>query len=761
MNGPTFAPAPVHVSAPPPAPRPPARPPARPAVAKPADDSAAALRVLTYLRLHWLLILFCGSLLGAGLAYAAWNLLPPKYESYAVLQAASVPTAIGGGNDPTAGRTEFTTFMKTQAQLLKFNFVLESALSDADFKIASLPTLSGQKNPIKYLDEKLDIRYTEGAETIRVLLEGDRPEDIQKIVNAVVKAYKREVIDIEARQKTALRQNVEKAKVDIEDQMKMRAQGKPDYYKGAIPPALMQASATVPSAMPGGDPGVQQAVATSAQGSAGEHEKIKKAKYSIAAAKFLQLDGEVKRFPVYIKDRKADIDQLTKQLDALKNAPPDPDVLEAADKDGDVVRLQHLAAQYERDARFLANVVGNPNGAKVAQAKQHAEGVVAEWIHLRDKKAHAAQQARNKPKEDRLREQIDKLNNELASLAEREKVARAELEDAKKDVIDMPIDPKKAAEDAALVDPLRTEMLAQDSAYQQVTAQAIRLQFEPPDRMTVRQHASAPLPKDGKKQIIGTIVAALMGFALIGLGAVVAESAVRRVSSLGELKTSLPTPVVGVIPWQPGLVADPIRRADIAECIDKLRSYVAQTYLARGATTVAVTSPVGDEGKSFTAFGLANSLARSGYKTLLVDFDLRTPTLHALAGVDNANGVCELLRGETDPRTAVLGLPDGLWFLPAGTWSDAARQAAVGSRLESLIAKLKQPFDCVVLHGHALLTVAETVEIARRSEAVLLCTLYRESKVPLLQKAADRLAAMEVPFTGVVYLGATPHEALC
>ncbi|MGL6096508.1 MAG: hypothetical protein ACRC7O_12010, partial [Fimbriiglobus sp.] len=63
MTGPTFAPAPTT-----PAVRPP-RPPARTAPAiKPADDAAAALRVLTYLRLHWMAILFTGTLLGAGLA---------------------------------------------------------------------------------------------------------------------------------------------------------------------------------------------------------------------------------------------------------------------------------------------------------------------------------------------------------------------------------------------------------------------------------------------------------------------------------------------------------------------------------------------------------------------------------------------------------------------------------------------------------------------------------------------------------------------
>src|SRR5581483_7171484 len=139
----------------------------------------------------------------------------------------------------------------------------------------------------------------------------------------------------------------------------------------------------------------------------------------------------------------------------------------------------------------------------------------------------------------------------------------------------------------------------------------------------------------------------------------------------------------------------------------------------------------------------------------------RHPSLHAFAGVGNETGVCELLRGESDPRSAVVVLPNGLYFLPAGKWSDEARQAAVGGRLEQLLNRLKEPFDCVVLHGHALLTVAESVEIARRSEVVLLCTLYPVTRLPLLKRAAVRLTAMEVPYSGVVYLGATAHEALC
>jgi succinoglycan biosynthesis transport protein ExoP len=222
-------------------------------------------------------------------------------------------------------------------------------------------------------------------------------------------------------------------------------------------------------------------------------------------------------------------------------------------------------------------------------------------------------------------------------------------------------------------------------------------------------------------------------------------------------------PVVGVIPGQMGGAADrdPLKRAAANESLDKLRTYVSQTWLARGATTVAVTSPLGEEGKAFAAFGLASSLAQSGYKTLLVDFDLRDPQLHGLAGVANQNGVCELLRSEIDPAAAIQYLPNGLHLVPCGKWSDEARKAATGERLESLLSKLRGPYDCVVLHGHALLTAAESVEVARRCEVVLICARYRETTTPLLKRAAERVAAMEIPYSGVVYIGSTDQESLC
>src|SRR4051794_28925406 len=112
MNGPTFTPpsAPPATSA--------ARPlPPRPAPPKPAkaEPSAGGVMVLTYLRLHWMTILFCGLLLGSGLSSAAGARLAGKYESYALLHVASTPTGVGPAQDPNRRKTEFVTYLKTTA----------------------------------------------------------------------------------------------------------------------------------------------------------------------------------------------------------------------------------------------------------------------------------------------------------------------------------------------------------------------------------------------------------------------------------------------------------------------------------------------------------------------------------------------------------------------------------------------------------------------------------------------------------------------
>lgn len=769
MNGPHFAPPQTDTVSLRPAslPRPAARPPARP------EPAPAAPMILTYLRLHWMTILFSGSLLGAVLAYAAWSLLPSKYESYALLQVASTPSAIAAPNDPNRGKTEFVTYLKTNAQLIKSDFVLNSALSDTKYHIADLPTLREQKNPIKYLDEKLVVQFSDGSEVIRVSLEGDRPDDVRKIVDAVKDAYYREVVEKEIAQKVYLKQKVEEAKSALETQMRIKT-GVP--APNLLPPSVVAAAQpttpvpNLPGApgpitpigavlpVPGSAPGI-------AAGAIVESDAVRRALFQSTIQKVAQLKTELEQFPVVIAEKAAEIDRLKKQLDALKAGEPSAEAIAAAEKDADVIIKVAVAEKLRSDYNFRRDVAQNPNATVIQDLRIAAEKAEAEAERVKLEKAKALESARSRDLSQRLTYNLELAQSHLVSFQKREQVTRQQLETAKKELNETPLDAKAMEKKGPAVDPTLTDLLTHDSIYARLTAQliSIELELQSPQRVRKLQDASSPSVKDTKKQILGTIVAGLFGFVLLGLGAVAYETKARKVCSLAELKTVGPTPVVGVIPWAPdgSTARDPIKRADAIEAIDKLRSQVTQAWLARGATTIAVTSPLGDEGKAFTAFGLANSLTLAGYKTLVIDFDLRNPSLHPYAGVPNTIGVCELMRGEVTPQQAVLALPNGLCVLPAGQWSDEARLAAVGGRFESLLTRLREPFDCVILHGHALLTVAESIEVARRADVVLLCTLYRETRMPLLKRATERLATMEVAHSGVVYLGATPNETLC
>jgi succinoglycan biosynthesis transport protein ExoP len=432
------------------------------------------------------------------------------------------------------------------------------------------------------------------------------------------------------------------------------------------------------------------------------------------------------------------------------------------------LRTKFAKSRYETAFSAAGNDDSPPGVQNFKEAWKAQEARLKE---LREEKARAIETVKRSADARQLATEWETVKHSVERLEAQLASAKVSLDKSGKQLVDLPAPPSGVTQAGYLAgrgspyDLENTDLMTIDMIFSRLVQQyhLTKLELDSPARVRLLQPASNPTQRDVRKQVLATVFAGLMGYMLLALGVVAFETMGRRVSSLTDLKSAGPAAIVGVIPCQPGeaLGHDPVKRAAANEALDKLRAYVSQTWLSRGVTTVAVTSPIGDEGKAFVAFGLASSLAQAGYRTLAIDFDLRDPALHAYAGVANSAGVCEVVRGEIEAPAAVQALPSGLDLMTAGKWSDEARKAAVGGRLEALLARLKEPYDCVVLHGHALLTVAETIEVARRCEVVLVCAQYRETKLPLLRKATDRVATMEIPYSGVVYIGATEQESLC
>jgi Mrp family chromosome partitioning ATPase len=752
MNGPHIAAMPAG----PAAPRPPAGAPRH---AKPEAEANPSLRILTYLRLHWLMIAFCGTLLGGTGAYAAWELLPSKFESYSLLQVSSAPTALASSNNPNQGRTDFATYVKTTATLVKADFVLNAALRD----IKDLNTIKNQKDPIKFLNEELVVLATDGSEVVKVSMAGHDPGDVKKIVDAVQKAFMAEVVQKEIMEKKVFLQKVEDAKQQVQTLLEVKQKRSDNILK-----ASGTDNAPMPFPVPPMGGGVGLAPAPALMPGAATDLIAKHDPKSIVGryAKYLE---ECEKLPIDIQMGRNRLKELEAKLSALKAAPIDPATMTLVDKDEDVIK-QSLRMKQAKSRYEFARSSGDENAPEVQAYRAAWEAHEAKLKEIKEEKGKVLEGAKRVLEVKQILAEGETLKHQVERLEVQLSLAKASLDRSGKQLVELPapgpvVTAGGIERVGTIYDPNSTDLVTTDSIYSRLVQQwhLTKLELDSPARVKLLQPASAPVQKDMKKQILASVAGGLMGYILLALGIVAYELAGKRISSLADVKGTGPAPVVGVIPCKPSEAVgnDPVKRAAANEAIDKLRAYVSQTWLARGATTVAVTSPLGDEGKAFAAFGLASSLAQAGCKTLVVDFDLREPALHTYAGVPNIGGVCEVLRGEVEPRVAVQSLPSGLDLMTAGKWSDEARRAAVGGRLEALLSRLKEPYDCVVLHATSLLTVAESVEVARRCEVVLVCAQFRETKMPLLRRATDRVAAMEIPYSGVVYVGSTEHEALC
>ena len=159
----------------------------------------------------------------------------------------------------------------------------------------------------------------------------------------------------------------------------------------------------------------------------------------------------------------------------------------------------------------------------------------------------------------------------------------------------------------------------------------------------------------------------------------------------------------------------------------------------RGLKTLMVTSSVPNEGKTLTVTNLALTLAES-YKrrVLLIDADLRRPTIHDLFRIPNTTGLAEVLRSER-PDVPLLRLSTNLSLLPAGR-PDANPMAALTSdRMRALLEQFNQDFDWVLLDAAPVGFMPDAQLLANVTGAVLFVIAAGSTPYPLVQRAIAEL----------------------
>jgi succinoglycan biosynthesis transport protein ExoP len=222
----------------------------------------------------------------------------------------------------------------------------------------------------------------------------------------------------------------------------------------------------------------------------------------------------------------------------------------------------------------------------------------------------------------------------------------------------------------------------------------------------------------------------------------------------GDVKRLLDLPLLGTIPdvTDEGpleSLLDP--KSHMSEAYFSVRSNLAFATEHGLPKSVMVTSSKPGEGKSTTAYALATVLARTGRRTIVVDADMRSPSIHHLASQSNASGLSNYLTGENDWRSLVQSTSNGsLQVIAAGPTPPSAAELLSSDRMLQLVAALTEQYENVVVDAPPLLGLADSPMLSRSVEGVIF--VVESSGVPVrgLRAALSRLQMAQAHIYGVV-----------
>lgn len=187
------------------------------------------------------------------------------------------------------------------------------------------------------------------------------------------------------------------------------------------------------------------------------------------------------------------------------------------------------------------------------------------------------------------------------------------------------------------------------------------------------------------------------------------------------------------------------------EAIRTLRNTILLSDFEQRLRSIAVTSAQPGDGKTTLAVHLAAANAARGKKTLLVDGDLRRPSVHARFGLTQREGLSNVLIGEMTWKEVLL-TPDGrpnLSVLPAGPGSHRAADL-IGPRLSELLDEFAKEFDLVILDSPPLLGFAECLQMASAADGVLIVSRAGETKKKSAAAVISTLQRIRANILGVV-----------
>jgi len=266
--------------------------------------------------------------------------------------------------------------------------------------------------------------------------------------------------------------------------------------------------------------------------------------------------------------------------------------------------------------------------------------------------------------------------------------------------------------------------------------------------------ADLPGRPSSPRLVLNMLLALVAGCALGAIAAFLLEQADEAVADPAEVERMVGLPLLGSVPK--------LLHRTPSEALADRKSEMVDAYLAvqtnlsfsteRGVpASLAITSTRPAEGKSTTALALATSLARAQKKVVLLDGDMRSPSVHHLIHTDHKRGLSNFLSGDDEVEGLLHRVDEfGFHAITAGPIPPNAAELLTSDRLSLLIAELLRRFDHVVIDSPPVMGLADAPLIGSRVEGVIYAVESHGIRASLVRTALNRLASANARVLGAV-----------
>jgi polysaccharide biosynthesis transport protein len=313
---------------------------------------------------------------------------------------------------------------------------------------------------------------------------------------------------------------------------------------------------------------------------------------------------------------------------------------------------------------------------------------------------------------------------------------------------------REAASDRQLYEAILTR-LKETSVTQGLTKTPYRVVEEPLVN-------SWPVRPDRKKSLMNAALMALITSVGLILLLDYLDSSIRTVD---EAEAELELPVLAALPEMPqskmpkdGVsIMNHAPASSVAESFRNLRSSISLLGDAEHRRVFLLSSAIPSEGKTFTSFNLAVSLASQGLRVLLVDADLRRPALSSLLltaeerKADDYRGLTDVLSGLSELGTTIRETSvKNLWLLPAGRRAPNPAELLAQPQSAKLISALAKSFNRVIVDSAPINAVSDTLSLAAHVDCIFLVLRFGKTPRRAIQHAIKLLVNAGAKIGGLV-----------